>query len=690
MPDPLHTNRLFHETSPYLRQHAHNPVDWHPWNAEALARAAREDRPILLSIGYSACHWCHVMERESFENPETAALMNALFVNIKVDREERPDLDRIYQLAHQILTQRGGGWPLTVFLTPGDHMPFFAGTYFPPEPRHGLPAFHELLELIARLYRERGDEIRAQNGELRNVLASLTPQSGPAALDETPLLAWQQALPRWSDRDEGGFGSGPKFPHTPALRLLLHRLPDMDDPAEQAAGTDFLRHSLDAMALRGLWDHVGGGFFRYTVDPAWRIPHFEKMIYDNALLLELYSEAWMAFADPLYRERALDTAGWAIREMRAPQGSFYASLDADSDGAEGAYYVWSREAVRATLPETLWGDCCAAWGLDEPPNFEARHWHLQLQAPIPELAHRLRITPEQLQAQLHTARNLLRAARKHRPPVMRDEKILTAWNGLMIKALAVAARRLAAPDLGEAALQCLDAVREGVWRDGRLLAVQTAGQAHLPAYLDDHAFLLDATLAVCETCGRPEDLRWAINLADTLLARFQDLAHGGFYFTAHDHEPLMHRPKPFADEATPAGNAVTARALNRLGLIVAEPRYLQAAESTLRAGVESLRQAPHAHAELALALQEFLYPPAVVILRGTPEAVWDWHRQLQSGCGPSAVVLALPDPLADWPAALASKPALGSVCAYVCQGSQCEPPYPDLTAVMRRLTKRDA
>jgi len=443
MPDPSHANHLIHETSPYLRQHAHNPVDWHPWNAEALARAVQEDRPILLSIGYSACHWCHVMERESFEDPETAALMNALFVNIKVDREERPDLDRIYQLAHQILTQRSGGWPLTVFITPREHMPFFAGTYFPPEPRHGLPAFRDLLNLIARFYRERGDDIRAQNGELREVLASLMSDPGPAMLDETPLLAWQQALPRWSDRDEGGFGNGAKFPHTPALRLLLHRLPEIVDPAEQAVATDFLRQSLDAMALRGLWDHVGGGFFRYTVDPAWRIPHFEKMLYDNALLLELYSEAWTILAEPLYRERALDTARWAIREMQAPQGGFYASLDADSGDEEGAYYLWSRAAIRASLPEPLWTPCCAAWGLDEAPNFDGRHWHLQLQAPIPELAHRLRITPEQLQAQLHAARDLLREVRAHRPPVLRDEKVLTAWNGLMIKALAVAARRLA-------------------------------------------------------------------------------------------------------------------------------------------------------------------------------------------------------------------------------------------------------
>lgn len=690
MPNPSHANHLIHETSPYLRQHAHNPVDWHPWNAEALARAAREDRPILLSIGYSACHWCHVMERESFEDPETAALMNALFVNIKVDREERPDLDRIYQLAHQILTQRGGGWPLTVFLTPHGHMPFFAGTYFPPEPRHGLPAFRDLLNLIARYYREQGDDIRAQNGELREVLASLMPDPGQTALNETPLLAWQQALPRWSDREEGGFGSGAKFPHTPALRLLLQRLPDIADPAEQAAATDFLRQSLDAMALRGLWDHVGEGFFRYTVDPAWRIPHFEKMLYDNALLLELYSEAWSILADPLYRERALGTARWAIRQMHAPQGGFYASLDADSGGEEGAYYVWSREAVRASLPEKLWAPCCAAWGLDEGPNFEGRHWHLQLQAPIPALAHRLRIPPEQLQAQLHAARDLLREAREHRPPVMRDEKVLTAWNGLMIKALAVAARRLAAPELGEVAGKALDAVRRDAWQNGRLRAVQTAGQAHLPAYLDDHAFLLDAALAVCETCGQPQNLRWAIDLADTLLAHFEDQERGGFYFTAHDHEPLIHRLKPFADEATPAGNAVAARALNRLGRIIAEPRYLQAAADTLRAGVAQLRQAPYAHAELALALQEFLHPPVVVVLRGTPEAVWDWHLQLQTGCSPSVVILPVPDPLDDWPAALASKPAHGLICAYVCQGSQCEAPYTDLATLKRRLAERSA
>ncbi len=680
------TNRLIHESSPYLRQHAHNPVDWYAWGAEALSRAAMENRPILLSIGYSACHWCHVMERESFEDPETAALMNALFVNIKVDREERPDLDRIYQLAHQILTQRGGGWPLTVFLTPSDHMPFFAGTYFPPESRHGLPAFREMLQLINRFYRERGPEIQAQNGELRALFATLEPTPAIGMLDDAPIRAWQQALSRWSDTQEGGFGGGAKFPHTAALQLLLHRHPDMADPAEQATHAAFLHQSLDAMALRGLWDHVGGGFFRYTVDLAWHIPHFEKMLYDNALLLELYSEAWTAFADPLYRERALDTAGWVLREMRAPQGGFYASLDADSDGEEGAYYLWSRDAVQAALPASLWTHCAAAWGLNEMPNFEGRHWHLQLQAPIPELAHQLGITPEQLQTQLHEARDPLRAAREHRPPVMRDEKILTAWNGLMIKALAVAGRRLAAPDLGEVALQALDAVREGAWRNGRLLAVRSAGQTHLSGYLDDHAFLLDAALAACETGGRPEDLRWAIDLAETLLTHFEDQAGGGFFFTAHDHEPLIHRLKPFADEATPAGNAVAARALNRLGLIIAEPRYLQAAEATLQAGLESLRQTPHAHAGLALALQEFLHPPVIVVLRGSSAAVWDWHRQLQTECALDIVVLAVPDPGADWPAALSDKPAIGPVCAHICHGTLCEPPLTELPVLMKRLS----
>ncbi|HMM44279.1 MAG TPA: thioredoxin domain-containing protein [Candidatus Macondimonas sp.] len=677
-------NRLIHESSPYLRQHAHNPVDWYPWGPEALERAAREDRPILLSIGYSACHWCHVMERESFEDPETASLMNDLFINIKVDREERPDLDRLYQLSHQILTQRGGGWPLTVFLTPDDHAPFFAGTYFPPEPRHGLPAFRELLSLLSRFYHERRADILAQNLELKSILDSMSPSPAATALNEDLLTAWDTAMTAWQDAENGGFGHGAKFPHAPALSMLMRRLPAQADPARPDTPYAFLRKSLDAMALRGLWDHIGEGFFRYTIDPAWQIPHFEKMLYDNAQLLTLYSEAAAVFGDDRYRERALGTARWALHDMQDPRGGFYASLDADSAGEEGAHYLWNREEVQAALPADWWPWCATVWGLSDAPNFEDKAWHLQRSMPPAEQARQLGIAPVDLEARLEAARQRLLALRRARPPVHRDEKILTAWNALMITGLARAARCLFSPEMRKVAADNLMALRAGAWRDGRLWAVRAGDRVHLPAYLDDYAFALEAAFTVSETCARPDALHWAIELAQGLLAHFAEGADGGFFFTAHDHEPLMHRLKPFADEATPAGNAVAARLLNRLGWALGEPRYLAAAEATLRAGAEGLRRMPQSHASLALALQEFLHPPALVVLRGAPEAVSDWHGLLQTACPPEVMIFPVSDGQG-WPDALASKPALGQICAYLCIGTHCEAPYREIEPLLMRL-----
>ena len=681
-------NRLIREPSPYLRQHAHNPVDWYPWGEESLRLAVRDNRPILLSIGYSACHWCHVMEQESFEDPQTAALMNALFVNIKVDREERPDLDRVYQLAHQILTQRRGGWPLTVFLTPRDRMPFFAGTYFPPEPRHGLPAFRELLTLLARFHQERGEDIHQQNTDLTDILNTLNAPAQTTVLDANLVSTAERSLLDWMDPEEGGFGQSAKFPNAPALRLLLPRTRAFNDRESDATARAAVRQSLDAMALRGLWDHIGEGFFRYTIDAYWRIPHFEKMLYDNAQLLALYSEAATVFQDSLYSDRALGIVRWAMRETRDPGGGgFYASLDADSGGEEGAYYLWNRQDVETALPPRLWAWCAPAWGLNAAPNFEHRAWHLQLQAPIGVLAQELALPPDKLVAGLLEARNILRPLRDQRPPVHRDEKILTGWNGLMISALALTARKLGAPELAETALNGLRALRADVWRDGRLFAVHAGGDAYLPAYLDDYAFLADAALAVSEACGSAEALRWAIEWAEGLIKHFQDIENGGFFFTAHDHETLIHRPKPFADEATPAGNAVAARTLQRLGWLLAEPRYLAAAESTLQAGAESLRRMPHAHASLALTLQEFLHPPILIVLRGAAPAVRDWQQRIQTAETSAVMIFAVSDPAGDWPDALSAKPAQGTVCAYLCRGMQCEEaPYHDLAVLLDRLS----
>ncbi len=665
-------NRLVDETSPYLRQHADNPVDWYPWCAQALERARRENRPILLSIGYSACHWCHVMAHESFADPATAELMNALFVNIKVDREERPDLDRIYQAAHQLLTRRGGGWPLTVFLDPHDLTAFFAGTYFPPEPRYGLPGFPELLQRVAAFYREHHDEIASQNRRLQDALASLNPADRhEGTFTALPLDLARQQLGRAFDARHGGFGGAPKFPQPTRLERLLRHWTGTDD--RQAL--HMACFTLERMAGGGIHDHLGGGFFRYAVDQRWEIPHFEKMLYDNAQLLALYAQAWAATGQALFATVAEETAAWALREMLAPQGGFYSALDADSEGGEGAYYIWEREAVQALLSEPEYRAFAPAFGLDGPPNFEGR-WHLRRTAGE---------TGDEAGRDLlkGACARLLKARAKRTPPA-RDEKILTAWNALMIRGLAMAARLLA-PRAREdtkhatweaAATRALDFIRAELWRDGRLRACWTAGRTGPPAYLDDHAFLLDALLEHLQLRWRPEDLGFASDLAEALLSHFMDTEKGGFYFTAHDHEPLIHRPKPYGDEALPSGNGVAARALLRLGHLLGETRYLQAAEACLRNAWSAVQELPYGHGALLDALDELLTPPTLIVLRGQPDMLRHWQRAALQAYDPRRLVFAIPDTVTGLPAALGARAPVGErkAVAYLCRGTHCEPP----------------
>src|SRR5690606_18078750 len=428
-----YTNRLIHETSPYLRQHAHNPVDWYPWGEEALARARREHKPILLSIGYSACHWCHVMERESFEDEDVARVMNAHFVCIKVDREERPDLDKVYQLAHQLLTQRAGGWPLTVFLAPDDHAPFFAGTYFPKTPRYGMPGLIELLEQVARAWNEQREAIRARNRALQEVLGRMdpAPAAGPALGPELVRRALAELAGQYDPR-YGGFGSAPKFPHPSSAALLLRRA---EAGVSEPPALVMARDTLAAMARGGIYDQLGGGFFRYSVDPRWEIPHFEKMLYDNAQLLPLYARLAAVHGAGWARRIAEETAAWMIREMQAPAGGFYATLDADSEGHEGRYYVWERDQIRALLTPPEYEVVVRRFGLDAPANFEGR-WHLNARMEPDAIARALGRERATVDGLLDAARARLLAARSERVRPARDEKILASWNGLAIGALA--------------------------------------------------------------------------------------------------------------------------------------------------------------------------------------------------------------------------------------------------------------
>ena len=681
-------NRLAGETSPYLLQHAANPVDWYPWGPEALERARRSDKPILLSIGYSACHWCHVMAHESFEDEATAAVMNELFVNIKVDREERPDLDRIYQIAQQVLTQRTGGWPLTMFLTPDDQMPFFGGTYFPREARHGLPAFADLLRRVAGYFRDNRAAIRAQNDRLAAVFADLEPSPPPAgtASGAAPLERARVALEESFDPKFGGFTGAPKFPHPGYIERLLRHW-----SASQLAAAPDLRAlymatlTLTRMAEGGIYDHVGGGFARYSVDPWWMIPHFEKMLYDNGPLLGLYAHAALATGDPLFRATANGVADWVLAEMQAADGGFYSSIDADSEGEEGRFYVWDRAEVESLLPTDEYAALARRFGLDREPNFEHRHWHLHAFASIADVAAATGSTAEAVETRLASGRARLAARRALRVRPGRDDKILTSWNGLMIRGLAIASSALERPDLADAATRAVDFLRRELWHDGRLYATHKDGRSHVAAFLDDYVFLAEGLLALCATRWRTADLEFAVALADAALAHFEDRGAGGFWFTADDAERLIHRPKSFADEALPSGNGVAARLYTRLGFLLGEPRYLAAAERTLRAAASAIDRYPAAHASLLDALEEQVHPTEIVILRGPATVIGNWQRELARLYAPRRLLLAVPDVASGLPAALAAKPAAPAGVAYVCRGTVCDAPVGSLPALIRRL-----
>jgi uncharacterized protein len=674
-------NRLAHTTSPYLRQHAHNPVDWWPWCPEALALARALDRPILLSIGYSACHWCHVMAHESFEDPATAALMNRFFINIKVDREERPDLDRVYQGAHQVMARRTGGWPLTVFLSPEDHTPLFTGTYFPREPRQGMPAFSQVMEGVERAWRERKDAIGAQSVQVLEGLAALEPTAAASVPPAGVLDAALAQLAEGFDEDYGGFGPAPKFPHATQIEFLLrHHAATLEAGAPDERSLDMALFTLERMIRGGINDQLGGGFCRYSVDERWEVPHFEKMLYDNGPLLALCCDGWALTGDPLLRDAAEATADWLLREMQSPDGGYLSSLDADSEGHEGRFYLWDRDEIKGLLSEAEYAPFAAVYGLDRPPNFEGR-WHLHGARTPAEVAEALGLPVPRVEALLAAARARLYAERARRVPPGRDDKVLTSWNALAIQAMARAARVLGRPDYLESAESALGHIRRRLWCDGRLFAVGGAGGGHLNAYLDDYANLLAAVLELIETRWSREDLDWALDLAEVLLDQFYDEAAGGFWFTGRDHERLIHRPKPLMDESLPSGNGVAAFALQRLGHLMGEPRYLAAAESTLKLAAESIGRVPYAHASLLLALDEYLDPPEVVVIRAEPDLLGDWQAAAQAGYRPRRMVVAIPSAETDLPGALAGMHAGDGPRAYRCRGTRCEAPVLDLAGL---------
>jgi uncharacterized protein YyaL (SSP411 family) len=667
------SNRLSSETSPYLQQHADNPVHWYPWGEEALKLAREQDKPILLSVGYSACHWCHVMAHESFEDAEVAALMNEHFINIKVDREERPDIDQIYQTAHSMLSQRSGGWPLTMFLTPHQE-PFFSGTYFPKTPRYQLPGFGDLVVRVAAFYHERKEDLAEQNRSLMQAMARTVPAASPAltANVDTLQLAFEHLRGSF-DFEHGGFGSAPKFPNPADVDFLLRQAKAGNREAEAMA-----LQMLRSMAAGGIYDQIGGGFCRYSVDERWAIPHFEKMLYDNGQLLCLYADGWQISKDPRFATVMEETVAWLLREMHAPDGAFYSSLDADSaneqgESEEGKFYVWQPAEIKALLTPEEFAVATTCFGFDRAPNFEGHAWHAFLAAsPAPEDV-----------ALLDSARSKLFQAREQRIRPGRDDKILTSWNALAIKGLARAGRVLNRPDWIAAAQKAVDFIHAKLWVNDRLLATCKDETAHLNAYLDDYAFLLDALLELMQTEYRTQDMTFAEDLAEALLEEFE-AESGGFYFTGHHHEMLIHRPKQGYDNATPSGNGIAAIALQRLGHVLGEPRYLQAVERSLKAFDSIMQRNPAGCPNLLAALQEYLQPPTIIILRGPGNDMALWRHQLNQHYLPSAMCFALPASLDGLPPTLA-RIFPESVNAWVCRGVECLPPINRLDELMQTL-----
>ena len=704
-------NRLINETSPYLLQHAHNPVNWHPWDDEALQKAKEDDRPILLSVGYSACHWCHVMEHESFEDEETAQLMNELFVNIKVDREERPDLDAIYMQAVQAMTGQGG-WPMTVFLTP-DLVPFFGGTYFPPTPRYGMPSFQQVLHSVASTYRDRRSEIeQTAQRLLAHLSRAVVSASDVGDLSVETLDAAYHALAREFDAVNGGFGDKPKFPPSMDLEFLMRVYRRTGWPK----AWEMVDLTLRKMALGGMYDQLGGGFHRYSVDERWLVPHFEKMLYDNALLSRVYLHAYQVSGDPFFRQVVEETLDYVLREMTcvefapdaesvepAPdaRGGFFSTQDADSEREEGKYFVWAVDEVDALLGAENGPLFRAYYDVTEAGNFEHKNI-LHIDNSVDEVAARLGVTAEQLTKVIEGGKQVLFEVREERVKPGRDDKMLTAWNGLMLASMAEAGAVLGRPDYVQAAVRaaefCLTRLRGG---NGRLLRSYKDGQSKFDAYLEDHAYLADGLLALYQATF---DVRWleeARALADEMLNRFWDDEAGGFFDTASDHadQALIIRPKSITDNAIPSGNAVAAAVLLDLAILDGpvdgvgkREAYYRRAVETLRLSGGAMARHPRAFGQALSALDSYLASTKEIVIVGDPQeaATQALLETVHGRYLPNKVlVVARPDQLATLSPRiplLADRTQIdGSATAYVCENYACQLPVTEPEALLRLL-----
>lgn len=675
-PDATVPNRLALETSPYLLQHAHNPVDWHPWDDDAFARARAEDKPVLLSVGYAACHWCHVMAHESFEDAETAALMNQWFINVKVDREERPDVDAIYMRAVQALT-RQGGWPMTVFLTP-DGAPFYGGTYFPPDDRHGLPSFRRVLASVAEAWRTRRAEIA--DGATAMLRIYDDPPAPPHAPVGPSLMhrAVHAVLARY-DRTYGGFGGAPKFPPSMTLDFLLRRWARTGDDAL----LDAVRHTWDRMARGGLQDQLGGGFHRYTVDGEWLVPHFEKMLYDNALLVRLGAHLWQATGDPEVRAVTERTLAWLEREMTSPEGGFYASLDADSEGDEGRFYVWSLDELQQVLGADA-ALLASYWDASTAGNFEGRNI-LWCPKPADAFAASRALDPSALHATIARGRAALLSARDRRVRPARDEKVIASWNGLTLRGVAECARVFGEPRWRALALRAARFLADAMVRNGRAFRIFAGGEARIGGFLEDHAALGLGFLAVYELTFDTRWLHEALALADACERHFWDDATGTFFDAADDAPPLVTRPRDTYDNAMPSGTSLAVELLQRVGTLTGDVARTARAQHVLSSLAEFMGSAPLAFGHLLGAADFEADGDVSVVLAGTPNAP-DFARLERTLAARYVPALVIAGGVSAPPAILEGKAPLGgNAAAYVCRGFTCDAPTADAAELAAQL-----
>jgi uncharacterized protein YyaL (SSP411 family) len=668
-----HTNHLINETSPYLLQHAHNPVDWYSWGDEAFQKAKSQNRPILLSIGYSACHWCHVMERESFEDEKIAALMNDLFVNIKVDREERPDLDEIYMNAVQMLTGRGG-WPMTVFLTP-EGKPFYGGTYFPPEDRYGVPGFPKILQGVANAYREKPQDVERSVEQILAALQRMSLSTESQQLFSSDIIGQSaEQLAQAYDTDHGGLGKAPKFPNVGVYELFLRHY-------HHSKGSRFLEmvtHTLTKMAQGGIYDHLGGGFHRYSVDEKWLVPHFEKMLYDNAQLVRIYAQVYCVTAEPLFKQLVDATMNYLMREMLHTEGGFYSTQDADSEGKEGKFFVWTEAEITRLLGEETSEIFCRIYDVSEEGNFEEKNI-LHPILTLEQASKFFRRDLKEVESLVSDAKAKLFQEREKRPKPFRDEKILTSWNGLMLSGFAEAIKISPHPSYLEAVNRTVDFIFSKMFRDGHLLHTYKSGTAKILGYLDDYAFLAAGLLDLFEATVNRAHLDRALELAEIMLHEFWDEAGGGFFYTGRSHERLIAQSKPIFDGSVPSGNAVATQVLLRLYHYTGKEDYLKRAERILRAYYNAMENQPFGFAHMLAALDFYLQKPKEVVLVGDKKEpkTLELLTKIHSLYVPNMTLqLASPDDSLEKvsPLLAGKKQFEGKTTVYVCHNFTCSRP----------------